>query len=677
MAVSVTDVPKTPPQGGSPAARELLDSDRLALLDRLGVGVLVMGPDGAVHYANDQAWALLGRAAGEGAALGLSWDVVSSSGVPLPAQEQPVARALATEQPQHDVVLGVSHEEGGRRWLLASAVPERDGPRGEGGPIARVLVTLSDLTREHRRMKVLEQSKAQLEGAVQQRTTELATKIDELRDTTAALQRSQAIFKRVTESVPGTLWQVLARPDGSWALRFVSAGLRELCGLEPFEALEHPERLLACVRADERQRLRREIAQAQLAERGVDIEFQVRAPDGKWRWVRSRAEPEICPEGVMWSGMVLDVTEQRMLSEQVRVSQTRDAIGAVTAGIAHNFNNALAVLVPNLEECLAIAPDSLKGSLNESLQVAFSSTALVKQLMAIVQEGSTEAKEPVDLVSMVRDVTALCRRIFRGRVTVAESIEVESARIMGHTAAVRQVLLNLCINARDALQGIDGGRIEVAIRESGDRVQVSVHDNGCGMDELSLRRLGEPFFTTKAPGEGTGLGLATAYATVRDLGGNITCESTLGVGTVFDISLPLLDREASRPRERAATQETPSPAMRGRLLIIDDERLVRSAIRKVLTRRGFEVDEAPDGTQGLARVAEAVEPYQGVLLDLSMPGLSGERVLERLQKTNPRLPVVILSGFVEDPSRLSAAAAVLNKPLTSKVLVETLDRVLA
>ncbi|MCA9708049.1 MAG: response regulator [Myxococcales bacterium] len=656
-------------------ARELLESDRLGLLERLDVGVLVQGPGAKILFANETASALLGLSADrvhEGTAFDSSWEAVRSTGEHFPAEERPVARAFRTGEPQHDVVLGVLRD-GERHWLLTNAVPHRD----DDGEVAYVVLTVRDISREQRRLSLLERSKLALEESVQQRTAELAAKVDELRETTAALQRSQAIFKRVTESVPGTLYQLHVGHDGTTELRFVSAGVQELCGIGPQEALAHPERVLALIRAEDRQRLRREIAQAQLAERGLDLEFRVRAPEGKWRWVRSRAEPEVGPDGVMWSGMMLDFTEQRMLADQIRVSQTRDAIGAVTAGIAHNFNNALAVLVPNLEECLATAPEFMKGSLQESLQVAFSSTALVKQLMAIVQEGSTEAKEPVDLVAMVRDVTALCRRIFRGRVIVAESIEIESARIMGQTAAVRQLLLNLCINARDALQGIDSGRIEVSVRESGDRVLVSVHDNGCGMDDLALRRLGEPFFTTKAPGEGTGLGLATAYATVRDLGGSIACESAPGVGTVFDIALPLLDRGTATPREQPSTDASRGPASRGRLLIIDDERLVRSAIRKVLTRRGFEVDEAPDGLAGLARVEQASEPYQGVLLDLSMPGISGERVLERLHQSHPRLPVVILSGFVEDPTRLSAAAAVLNKPLTSKALVEALDRVLA
>jgi two-component system cell cycle sensor histidine kinase/response regulator CckA len=405
----------------------------------------------------------------------------------------------------------------------------------------------------------------------------------------------------------------------------------------------------------------------------------VRDRDDRWRWIRSRAVPRVGPEGVVWSGVALDVSEQHDLAHQVRLTQTREAIGAVTAGIAHNFNNALAALVPNLEECLAQAPDTLRGPLQESLQVAMSSAALVEQLMVVARGGATDHTEPVDLAALVRDVADFCRRIFRGRVTVTDVVEVERARVQAQPSALRQVLLNLCINARDALQDIDGGHVEIARRMrshgSGRRVTVSVRDDGCGMDEATLRRLGEPFFTTKAPGHGTGLGLATTYAVVRSLGGTITCDSTPGRGTAFTLALPLLDL-GDAPTRMPTPAPTPA-AVRGRLLIVDDEALVRSAIRKVLTRRGFHVDEAPDGAEGLARVRDATEPYQGVLLDLSMPGISGERVLEQLRITHPDLPVVILSGFVEDPAKVASANAVLHKPLTSKMLVDTLDRVLA
>lgn len=482
------------------------------------------------------------------------------------------------------------------------------------------------------------------------------------------------------EAVPGVIYQARRRPDGRIELLFVNARLRELCGIDPEDAMADPSRLLSRVHPDELPKAARALEEAERQQTTFEHELQVLGDDGRWRWVRNQGVPSREPEGIIWSGVVLDVTAQRSLAQQVRVTQTREAIGAVTAGIAHNFNNALAVLVPNLEECLAAAPQPLRGPLQESLQAAFSSAALVKQLMVVARGGLTDRTEPVDLAALVLDVAALCRRIFRGRVNVIESVAVPCVRVMGEASSLRQMLLNLCINARDALHDVDDGRVELELRLHGTgserSAQLRVRDDGCGMDQATLRRLGEPFFTTKDPGQSTGLGLATAYATVRNLDGTIACESVVGRGTTFTITLPLLDLGDERARQ-PTPQVVAAPAARGRLLIIDDESLVRSAIRKVLTRRGFSVDEAANGSEGLARVEGATEPYQGVLLDLSMPGIPGERVLEQLRVTHPELPVVILSGFVEDPAKVASANAVLLKPLTSKLLVETLDRVLS
>jgi two-component system, cell cycle sensor histidine kinase and response regulator CckA len=652
--------------------------DLPALLDEIDAGVLVQGPAAEIVYVNEQALSLLGLRRDE--ILGVtsfdrSWDVVRLDGSPFPAHERPVSRVLATGQPARDVVLGVRSGAADRRWLLANAIPHVT----HSGETAYVVVTLSDISSERRRMSLLQQTNDDLEAAVHRRTAELAASLEDLRQTSAALDRSRAILARVTEAVPGVIYQAVRRPDGGVELPFISATARELLGVEPAAAMADPSLLLARVHPEGLPAVRRAFEAAERERQSFEHELQVRDRHDRWRWIRSRAVPRPGPEGVIWSGVALDVTEQHDLAQQVRLTQTREAIGAVTAGIAHNFNNALAALVPNLEECLAAAPDALRGPLQESLQVALSSAALVEQLMVVARGGVTDRVEPVDLAALVRDVAEFCRRIFRGRVTVTDAVEVEHARVQGQPSSLRQVLLNLCINARDALQDIDGGHVEIALRVRGrgrDRhVTVTVSDDGCGMDEATLRRLGEPFFTTKAPGHGTGLGLATTYAVVRSLGGTIACDSTPGRGTAFTLALPLLD--LGEPLARPATLPPAASAVRGRLLIVDDETLVRSAIRKVLTRRGFVVDEAADGSQGLARVREATEPYQGVLLDLSMPGISGERVLEQLRITHPDLPVVILSGFVEDPAKVASASAVLHKPLTSKMLVETLDRVLA
>ncbi|MCA9648484.1 MAG: response regulator [Myxococcales bacterium] len=648
------------------------------LLDGLDVGVIVQGVESEILYANQLALELLGLRRDQ--VMGVtsfdpSWDVVRPDGTSFPPDERPVARVLQSGVAERDVVLGVRRGTAQRHWLLANAIPNV----GADGRIAYVVVTLSDISSERRRMNLLQQVKDELEDTVVERTSQLQSTVADLQQVTRALERSRGAFERVTEAVPGVLYQALRRSDGWVDLPFVSAYLRSLSGIEPTRAMNDPTCVLERIHPEDLPVVRRTLEEATRSGGTWECEVRLRGAAGDWRWVRNRAVPQEVPDGTRWSGVMLDVTEQRSLAEQIRVSQTREAIGAVTAGIAHNFNNALAVLVPNLEECLEAAPEALRAPLHESLQTAFSAAALVKQLMVIARSGVTDRQEPVELVGMIRDVSALCRRIFQGRVAVSESLAETSVRMMGHTASVRQVLLNLCINARDALQGIDGGTVAISLRvdhaHEPPMVAIEVRDDGCGMDEATLRRLGEPFFTTKPPGEGTGLGLATAFATIRSLGGQIRCESKRGEGSSITVLLPVLDFG----EERAPVVEAGGPrpeSERGRVLIIDDERLVRSALVKALRRRGFEVDEAGDGSEGLARV-EAVEgDYQVVLLDLSMPGISGERVLERLKQDHPSLPVVILSGFVEDPAKVAAADAVLNKPLTTRALVATLDRVL-
>lgn len=658
--------------------RELVDSDLPALLDGLDVGVIVQGRDSEILYANQLALELLGLRRDQ--VLGVtsfdpSWDVIRPDGTSFPPDERPVARVLLSGVAERDVVLGVRRGPGQRHWLLANAIPRLS----DDGRVAYVVVTLSDISSERRRMNLLQQVKDELQSAVVERTSQLQSTVADLQQVTRALERSRGAFERVTAAVPGVLYQALRRHDGWVDLPFVSAFLQPLCGIEPSRAMNDPTSVLLALHPEDIPVVRRTLAEATRAGTSWECEVRMRGPDGDWRWVRNRALPQEVPDGTRWSGVVLDVTEQRNLAEQIRVSQTREAIGAVTAGIAHNFNNALAVIVPNLEECLESAPEPLRAPLQESLQTAFSAAALVRQLMVIARGGMTDRQEPVELVSMVRDVGALCRRIFQGRVAVSESLAETSVRVMGHAASVRQILLNLCINARDALQGIDGGTVAIVLRVDRSceppEVEIEVRDDGCGMDEETQRRLGEPFFTTKAPGEGTGLGLATAFATIRTLGGRIHCESAEGQGSTFTIRLPVLDFGEDRSPSLEAPSERASSS-RGRVLIIDDERLVRGALAKALRRRGFEVDEAGDGEEGLAAVDVAKTPYRVVLLDLSMPGISGERVLEHLKEGHPDLPVVILSGFVENPDRVAAADAVLNKPLSTRALVAALERVL-
>ncbi len=623
-----------------------------SILNAMAEGVAIHDGAGVIGYANPAAERILGLTLEhmQGRTIaGLAWALVRPNGVALRPEEHPVEITRTTGKACEATLVGILRPDGSKSWLLVNTDPLET----ESSFDVAVVATYTDVT--------------------------------PVREATMALAQSRTKFQQVTEAVPGVLYQATRRADRTFDLHFISPQLREMFGLDPEEVKPDAGPLFARLDAEGARIFEETVQEAQRTSSIWECEVRLRGKDGSWQWIRNRAIPEPVEGGVMWSGMLLDVTEERKLADQVRVARTREAIGSVTAGIAHNFNNALAVIVPNLEETLEAVPEENRQPLEESLQSAHSAAALVKQLMLVARGTPSERREPVEMVTLVQGVASLSRRIFQGRVLVEERITADQVRVNAQPATLRQVLLNICINARDALHGAGDGRVIISLSIQGRRsptptVRISVEDNGCGMDDATVRRLGEPFFTTKPPDEGTGLGLATAYATFRDLGGDITCESVLGEGSEFIITLPVHDfvgPEAVVPStSRPIVIADPESTTPRRLLVIDDETLVRKVLRKVLSKRGFEVEEAENGTVGLSKISDAQAPYHLVVLDLSMPGLSGEEVLERLRSSHPSLPVVILSGFVEDPDRVASANAVLNKPISSRVLVDTIEGIL-
>jgi CheY-like chemotaxis protein len=281
----------------------------------------------------------------------------------------------------------------------------------------------------------------------------------------------------------------------------------------------------------------------------------------------------------------------------------------------------------------------------------------------------------VDLAAVVADALHICRRTFDRRVAIVGHLPSTPVIVRAGRSSLEQVILNICINARDAMAATASPVLTVAIRGDSDRQRaiVDIADNGAGMSTEVIPHVGEPFFTTKPPGKGTGLGLATAIGIVRDFGGSIEFESEPGEGTTFHVTLPLADRP---PATDAAGPARSTKLFAGHAgLVIDDEPMVRVATERMLTRLGLSVVTAADGTEGLRQLAEHPETTV-VLVDLSMPGLSGVEVLHRIKRLRPTLPVLICSGYVERPDTLSTADAILTKPYGIGDLQETLTRVL-
>jgi PAS domain S-box-containing protein len=400
-----------------------------------------------------------------------------------------------------------------------------------------------------------------------------------------------------------------------------------------------------------------------------------------------------------------DITERRHLERAIIAMQKMEAVGTLAGGVAHDFNNILTGILGNLDLARKCLPSDSAAvvPIEESVRASERAAHLIRQLLEFSRRSSLE-RRVTDMGKVVREVVHIVSQTIDKRIEVAGSAAADLWHAKVDTNQVHQVLMNLCVNARDAiLEQIDDGQggyrtadaktiwvhaENVTIGEEyrrvypyarpGEFVVLSVTDNGVGMDEMTQRRVFEPFFTTKRLGRGTGLGLSTAYGIVKQHEGWITLESEPGTGTTFRCYFP---RSMDSPEEVTAVPG-PDRSSRGKetILFVDDEEMIRDLGVQILTMQGYRVLTAGNGPQAIEMFLAEGETVDLVLLDLTMPNMSGLEVLERIRKINPRAKVVLSSGHRADeahsPERISGASAFLPKPYRADVLIRIVRDVL-
>jgi CheY-like chemotaxis protein len=381
-------------------------------------------------------------------------------------------------------------------------------------------------------------------------------------------------------------------------------------------------------------------------------------------------------------GGSLDVTRQRELEEQLRKSQKMTAITSLTAGIAHNFNNMLAVILPILEFAMGVVPRQHQRLLHDATHAAQRAAELVEQLMTYAGHSTTSQRRKVcDVDELVRAAVGICRRAFDAHIQVKIKQSGTPLSIVCNPGQVEQVIVNLLLNARDAINeaNLEKGVITVRVRASSDSTSVSqgfvcidVSDNGGGLSAEARAHLFEPFFTTKSIGKGTGLGLATSYAIARDHGGLLTCPTSSRRGTQFTLRLPLDPSSAVEP------VRPPEPKLETgtRILLVDDDDAVRTTLRSVLSAQGNIVFQADSGTEALEQL-RAHPDVQVILLDRSMPGGHGETFIPALRTLAPKAPIVFVSGHSIDAELSALVDAVVMKPVTGSSLARVIQQVLS
>jgi PAS domain S-box-containing protein len=431
-----------------------------------------------------------------------------------------------------------------------------------------------------------------------------------------------------------------------------------------------------CVHPDDRAMLRSARRAALHGSAGYPIHRIVRG-DGQVRWVApvGRLTRNERGEPVRLRGGVVDVTERMQTEEHLRKVQKLDALGTLTAGVAHNFNNALAVVLPAIETALADpsvhASPNTRALLGEAAGASQRAAQLVAQLMTSAGQRPDGAQEPLDLARLLAGVVSMCRQTFDRRYVIDLLIEKSPAWVIGDPAALEHVFLNLLLNARDALSArTTSPQIAVELRED-ELVRVVVSDNGPGMSDAVASRLFEPFFTTKPHGQGTGLGLATSRATVQAHGGKIEITSRAGAGTRCEITLPRATLAASeRPREAAVA---PGTAASSHILLVDDEQSIRSVTKHILEAEGHAVTLADSASQAV-ELAQQGARVDLVLLDCSMPGWPAARAVTELRARLRGTPILFFTGQHVSDADAALVEDVLLKPLSVAELHAAVQR---
>jgi two-component system, cell cycle sensor histidine kinase and response regulator CckA len=455
---------------------------------------------------------------------------------------------------------------------------------------------------------------------------------------------------------------------------------------------------MECVHPDDRDQVRTKFERAFRESTAVETEFRVIWPDGSVHWHQSMGRAVVAEEHQppRMVGVGMDVTERRELEAQLRQAQKLEAVGQLAGGVAHDFNNILAAFMMrlNLLQLNPFLDGETRHALEDLEAESHRAAGLTRQLLLFSRRSRVEMK-PADLNQVLDNLLGMLRRLIGEDVDLRVEPKTTLPLVEADAGMLEQMLINLVVNARDAMP--KGGRLTISVatedldgahaalrptRRAGTFVCLTVTDTGCGMDSVTLKRIFEPFFTTKEVGKGTGLGLATVHGIVVQHKGWIEVDSKVGEGTVFRVYLPALPGPAVDTEDPIPTEP---PLRRGTetILLVEDEPKVRNLVAQALRVLGYTVHEAVDGQQALSLWGVHGADVDLLLTDMIMPGgMTGLELTDRLQSIKPGLLAIISSGYSAEIAQTSSPAregvAYLPKPYEVKTLAdklrESLDR---
>jgi two-component system cell cycle sensor histidine kinase/response regulator CckA len=516
------------------------------------------------------------------------------------------------------------------------------------------------------------------------------TRAEELERYASALRVSEERMNYALGAARMGVWELdLATQRLTW-----SKTMAALYGLTPEQTPTTSGAFMALIHPDDRRATELALATAVAKGSDFDTEFRVLWPDGSVHWNAGHARVLRDDQGepVSVHGVGEDISERKSLEDQFRQAQKMDAIGRLAGGVAHDFNNLLTAILGYSNFVIeTLSPeDERRADMEEILKAGERAAGLTRQLLAFSRKQMLQPTL-VNLNAMVTGIRPMLSRLIGEHVDLVPILVDAPCLVRADSGQLEQVLMNLVVNARDAMPS--GGRVTIetanveldesfaqdVVVQPGAYVMLAVSDNGSGMDEATRLRLFEPFFTTKEPGKGTGLGLATVFGIVKQSGGYIWVFSEPGQGATFKVYLPCASGHETA--QTHAVGDAPIAAPKETVLVVEDQDAVRLLTCRILKVAGYRVFDAPNPEQAEVLFDADISRFDLLVTDVVMPGSSGPQLFQRLVARRPDLRVLYLSGYTDDTivhqGDLNPGIDLLQKPFTAAALNRRVREVLA
>lgn len=618
----------------------------------IGEGILITDLDRRITYANPRIAALCGYAAeelhGELDFQLLDFQEEADSENPVVGQRW-ASRSKSFESP-------IRHRDGSRFWALVSITPYR----GTEGRVTGRIVAITDIT---------QRVNAEME-----------------------LRESEERFRQIAESIDQVFWLYSLDPPGTM---YLSPVFESIWDRTRDEVYADDGKWGEFIYPDDRDRVAKAFREwTSMRAPHYEEEFRIMRPDGSMRWILDTGTLILDETGRPFrvSGVAKDITVRKQFEEQLQEAQRLESIGQLAGGVAHDFNNLLTAMIGYLELSFAEVESNtlVRGYLENALVASRRATDLTSQLLAFARKQII-APRLVNLNELIRESESIIRRLIGEGITLLLRLKKNLGAVKVDPGQFHQVLINLAVNARDAMSGVgklvietdrvvldaDYARVHTDVTP-GEYVMLAVGDTGQGMSVEVSRRIFEPFFTTKEQGKGTGLGLATCYGIVKQNAGHINLYSEVGCGTVFKVYLP---RQATLEVEAAEQAlDTAAPVGTETILLAEDEPLVRELAALTLRAQGYTVIEAANGLEALTAADDASRTIDLLVTDVVMPEMSGDALAERLEELFPGVRTLYISGYTDsaivDQGVLEPGVEFLQKPFTTTALAQKVRAVL-